>query len=91
MQSNYLIVDKRILPDYVKSWEASLYRFAERLPDGLQSSAEDAIKSFSDKLLLSSEERAFPCWENRLFSCLSLGSCAMSVLMSVRIQRLLKS
>ena len=30
----------------------------------------------------------FPCWENRLFSCLSLGSCAMSVLMSVRIQRL---
>ena len=46
------------LPDYVKSWETSLYRFAERLPDGLQSSAEDAIKSFSDKLLLSSEERA---------------------------------
>ena len=36
-------------------------------------------------------KRAFPCWENRLFSCLSLGSCAMSVLMSVRIQRLLKS
>lgn len=26
-----------------KSWETSLYRFAERLPDGLQSSAEDAI------------------------------------------------
>ena len=46
------------VPGYVKSWEASLYRFAERLPDGLQSSAEDAIKSFSDKLLLSSEERA---------------------------------
>lgn len=46
------------VPDYVKSWETSLYRFAERLPDGLQSSAEDAIKSFSDKLLLSSEERA---------------------------------
>ena len=46
------------VPGYVKSWETSLYRFAERLPDGLQSSAEDAIKSFSDKLLLSSEERA---------------------------------
>ena len=46
------------VPDYVKSWETSLYRFTERLPDGLQSSAEDAIKSFSDKLLLSSEERA---------------------------------
>ena len=44
------------LPDYVKSWETSLYRFTERLPDGLQSSAEDAIKSFSDKLLLSSED-----------------------------------
>ena len=39
----------------VKGLAATL---TEWLPDGLQSSAEDAIKSFSDKLLLSSEERA---------------------------------
>lgn len=46
------------LPDYVKGWEESLYRLAERLPGGLKSSVEEAIKSLSDKLLLSSEERA---------------------------------
>ena len=42
------------LPDYVKGWEESLYRLAE----GLKSSVEEAIKSLSDNLLLSSEERA---------------------------------
>lgn len=46
------------LPDCVKGWEESLYRLAERLPGGLKSSVEEAIKSLSDKLLLSSEERA---------------------------------
>ena len=46
------------LPDYIKSWEGSLNRIAEKLPAGIRSSVEDAISSLTDKLLLSSEERA---------------------------------
>ncbi len=46
------------VPGYVKSLENSLLNFAKKLPDGLQSSLEDTITSISDKILLSSEERA---------------------------------
>lgn len=56
--SSTLMAWLKELPEYVKSLEESILNFAKRLPDGLQSTVEDTVKSVTDKILLSSEERA---------------------------------
>lgn len=56
--SSTLMAWLKELPEYVKSIEGSLLNFAKKLPDGLRSSLEETVKSVTNKILLSSEERA---------------------------------
>ncbi len=45
------------LPDFIKSVEATLLNAADKLPDGIGDTLRTTIENFTDKLLLSSEER----------------------------------